>query len=147
MNTDTNNRESSSEKPAFEFKNLPTQLKKNIHSLGWTEPMPVQSHVVPYILSSNDVIVLSRTGSGKTGAFLLPLCMKVDSQKNVAQALVLVPTRELAEQVNGVLKLLTNQLGIRSTAVYGGVAYEPQIEAFREYVHIIVATPGRIIDQ
>ena len=130
----------------FIFENLPLPVRKNVERLGWKIPMPVQERVIPYLLAGKDVVVQSRTGSGKTGAFVLPLCLGLDPTKDVVQALVLVPTRELAEQVHGVLRELLRDTGTRSVAIYGGVSYTPQIEAFKEKVHIIVATPGRMID-
>jgi len=108
--------------------------------------MPVQERVIPLLLDKRDVVVESRTGSGKTAAFALPLCRLVDPQRDHVQGLILVPTRELADQVHGVVKELICDSGIRSVAVYGGSAYGPQIEAFKQKVHIIVATPGRMID-
>lgn len=130
----------------FTFENLPPSIRANVDRQGWKEPLPVQQQVIPLLLDGKDVVVQSRTGSGKTGAFGLPLCLKVDPRRDEVQGLVLVPTRELAEQVYGVLKALSKDTGIRSVAVYGGVGYGPQIEAFKDKVHIIVATPGRMID-
>ena len=134
------------EAPTFNFEDLPPHILKNVERLGWNTPMPVQEQVIPYLLDGRDVVVQSRTGSGKTGAFALPLCLSVDPLKDEVQALVLVPTRELAEQVYGVFEELLRDTGIRCVAIYGGVSYGPQIEAFNEKVHIIVATPGRMID-
>jgi ATP-dependent RNA helicase DeaD len=131
---------------SFVFDDLPPSLRSTVDRLDWKAPMPVQERVIPFLLDGKDVVVQSRTGSGKTGAFVLPLCMRVDPRRDEVQGLVLVPTRELAEQVYGVLKELSKDTGIRSVAVYGGVGYGPQIEAFKEKVHIIVATPGRMID-
>ena len=108
--------------------------------------MPVQSMVIPILLEGKDLIVQSRTGSGKTGAFLLPIIMKIDSSRLEVQSLVLVPTRELADQVSRVAKELTANTGVRSVAIYGGVGYGPQIDALRSGSQIIVATPGRLLD-
>jgi len=90
--------------------------------------------------------VQSRTGSGKTGAFLLPLIQRIDVEQSVTQVLVLVPTRELARQVLGEAEALTRGSRLRSVALYGGVGYGPQLMALREGVHLVVATPGRILD-
>jgi ATP-dependent RNA helicase DeaD len=130
----------------FSLEELPSNIRENATRLGWTGLMPVQESVIPYLLSGKDVVVQSRTGSGKTGAFVLPLCLKVDPKVDEVQGLVLVPTRELAEQVHSVLQELLQGVGVRTIAVYGGVPYEPQIEAFNDKVQVIVATPGRIID-
>ena len=140
-----NGRQAESEEP-FLFDDLPAPIRENAHRLGWNVLMPVQERVIPYLLAGKDLVVQSRTGSGKTGAFVLPLCLRIDPQNNDVQGLVLVPTRELSEQVYSVLQELSVATGIRSVAVYGGVAYERQVEAFKENVHIIVATPGRMID-
>jgi ATP-dependent RNA helicase DeaD len=108
--------------------------------------MRVQAIAIPRFLEGKDMVVQSRTGSGKTGAFLIPICMGIDVEKECAQALILVPTRELAEQVNAVARDLVKGTGIRHVAVYGGVSYGPQIQAFRERTHLVIATPGRMID-
>ncbi len=130
----------------FRFEDLPDHLSKNVERQGWKKPLPVQEQVVPMLMGGRDVVVQSRTGSGKTAAFVLPLCQLVDTGRKTVQGLILVPTRELAEQVHTVVKELTKGTGIRSVAVYGGTSYEPQIKAFENIVHIIVATPGRMID-
>ncbi len=130
----------------FQFDNLPSKLRENIRRLGWEKPMPVQSIVIPYLLEKRDIVVQSRTGSGKTGAFILPMVMDIDRDADYVQGLVLVPTRELAEQLTKVLAEITQGTGVRYVAVYGGVGYGPQIEAFKNRVQIIIATPGRMID-
>ncbi|MFH1999054.1 MAG: DEAD/DEAH box helicase [Planctomycetota bacterium] len=134
------------EAPSFSFDDLPPSLRETVKRLGWTVPLPVQAKSIPLLLQRKDVVVQSRTGSGKTGAFLLPMCHRIEMDRETVQGLVLVPTRELAEQVYTVLKDLTEGTGIRSVAVYGGVGYKNQLDAFKDKVHIIVATPGRIID-
>lgn len=136
----------SAETPSFTFDDLPDELQETVKRMGWTEPMPVQAMSIPLMLQRKDVVVQSRTGSGKTGAFLLPMCHRIDLNRDTVQGLVLVPTRELAEQVHKVLEALTKGTGIRTVAVYGGVGYKTQLDAFKEKVHLIVATPGRIID-
>ena len=91
-------------------------------------------------------MIQARTGSGKTGAFLLPMLEKLDSSKPVCQGLVLVPTRELARQVWQQADVMCSGSGFRTVALYGGVAYGPQIDALRQGAHIVVGTPGRILD-
>jgi ATP-dependent RNA helicase DeaD len=91
-------------------------------------------------------MVQARTGSGKTGAFILPLLDQIDTRKNSCQVLVLVPTRELAQQVSEESKLLAGDVGIRTVAVYGGTSYKPQIEGFKKGAHLVVGTPGRVLD-
>jgi len=133
-------------KKLFRFDDLPPRIRKNVERQKWTEPMPVQEKVIPLLLDGRDTVVQSRTGSGKTAAFAIPFCLCVDPKKDDVQSLVLVPTRELAEQVHGVCRELLEGTGIRSVAVYGGTAYGPQLDAFKKNVHVIVGTPGRIID-
>jgi ATP-dependent RNA helicase DeaD len=143
---DNPDRQESNGHDSFRFSDLPAALQKNVERLGWKAPMPVQESIIPLLIDGRDVVVQSRTGSGKTGAFGIPMCMRADADRDDVQGLILVPTRELAEQVFGVVQELTKGLGLRSVAVYGGVGYGPQIEAFRKHVHLVVGTPGRIID-
>ena len=111
------------------MKDLPEPLRQAVARAGWTKLMPVQARAMPYLLAGRDLMVQSRTGSGKTGAFLLPILDRVDPKRNVCQALVLVPTRELAHQVAEEAKIAGRRLGLRTVVVYGGVGYGPQIEA------------------
>ena len=134
------------ELPLFQFESLREPLRRAISDIGWRDPMPVQARVIPYILRDDDVIVQSHTGSGKTGAFLLPICEKLDPAVGGCQALIMAPTRELALQVKTELDRINVHLGLRSVAVYGGVGYGPQLEAFRQGAHIVVGTPGRLLD-
>jgi len=114
---------------------------------GWPDLMPVQATSIPHMTSGSDLIVQSRTGSGKTGAFLLPLFDVLDADAPAAQVLVLTPTRELAGQINDEFKRI-NPLPekIRSVLVYGGVGYKRQSEGLRRGDQIIIGTPGRILD-
>ena len=91
-------------------------------------------------------MIQSRTGSGKTGAYLLPMMELLNPLENKTQALVLVPTRELAVQVEKEAKILFASSGFRSIAIYGGVGYRDQFQAFESGVHLVVGTPGRILD-
>jgi ATP-dependent RNA helicase DeaD len=109
--------------------------------------MPVQRKAIPYLLAGRDVIVQSKTGSGKTGAFLLPLIEKLDKDIAATQTLILTPTRELARQIFAAFdEAIDKESGLRSVAVYGGVGYGPQIKAFREGAQVVVGTPGRVLD-
>jgi len=132
--------------PQVKLLQLPKLLQKAAKALGWTSLMPVQSSTIPYILNGRDLMVQSRTGSGKTGAFLLPILERIDPNKKACQALVLAPTRELAKQVAKEAEILGGAYNIRSIPVYGGVGYGPQTEAFNKGAHIVVGTPGRILD-
>ncbi len=125
---------------------LPDLLREAAGQAGWTNLMPVQARAIPYLLDGRDVMVQARTGSGKTGAFLLPMLEQLDPDRNVCQALILAPTRELARQVAHEAELLGRVAGLRTVAVYGGVSYGPQLEAFRQGAHIVVGTPGRVLD-
>jgi ATP-dependent RNA helicase DeaD len=125
---------------------LPQTLQHAVSRAGWTSLMPVQARAIPYLLAGRNVLVQARTGSGKTGAFLLPMLERLDPEKPQCQALVLVPTRELAKQVENETVLLCGDKGLRSVAVYGGVGYRPQIDALKQGAHIVVGTPGRILD-
>ena len=116
--------------------------------MGYENPMPVQEEVIPYLLGNgNDVVALAQTGTGKTAAFGLPLIQKIDVKQRVPQALILCPTRELCLQIAGDLtdysKYITD---LKILPVYGGSSIESQIRSLKQGVHIIVATPGRLID-
>ncbi len=108
--------------------------------------MPVQARAVPYLLAKREMMVQARTGSGKTGAFLLPMLERLDPNRAECQALILVPTRELAKQVSQEATTLFGEAGLRNVAVYGGVGYGPQVDAFKKGAHIVVGTPGRVLD-
>lgn len=128
------------------MESAPETIRKASKTAGWKELMPVQAKTIPYVLAGRDLMVQSRTGSGKTGAFVLPTVERIDPSKKCCQALIMVPTRELAVQVEKEVRLLGAEAGVRSIAVYGGVGYGPQMEAFRNGAHIVVGTPGRVLD-
>jgi ATP-dependent RNA helicase DeaD len=132
--------------PEIGIEDLPQTLQDACRRAGWDELMRVQQMAVPYMLAERDLMVQSRTGSGKTGAFVLPMLERIDTSRKTCQALVLAPTRELARQVAGEVETLAGPDGPRSIAVYGGVSYGPQIDAFRKGAHIVAGTPGRILD-
>ncbi len=136
--------------PEATVASLPETLQAGLQAMGWPGLMPVQATAVPYILDARDLIVQSRTGSGKTGAFLLPLLERLDPALDAAQALVLCPTRELAKQILGEFERMNGGLPedrrLRAVSVYGGTAYGPQIDAFKKGAHLVVGTPGRVLD-
>lgn len=132
--------------PPISIDDLPGIMRVAANRAGWTELTPVQSRAIPYLQARRDLMVQARTGSGKTGAFILPLLDQVDRNKPGCQALILVPTRELAQQVAAETKLLAGNNGFRSVAVYGGTSYKPQIAAFKKGAHCVIGTPGRILD-
>ncbi len=108
--------------------------------------MPVQARAIPYLLAGRNLLIQARTGSGKTGAFLLPLLERLDPNLSHCQALILVPTRELAQQVWQEAQRLCQESGLRAVAVYGGVGYRQQTEALSQGAQIVVGTPGRVLD-
>ncbi len=125
---------------------LSQPLQEAAARASWESLMPVQARTIPLLLASRDMMVQARTGSGKTGAFLLPMLERLVPRRNQCQALVLVPTRELARQVWREAETLCGDAGLRSVAVYGGVGYGPQNEALRKGAHIVIGTPGRVLD-
>ena len=132
--------------PALALEDLSPALQQAVIRAGWSELTPVQSRAIPYMLARRDLMVQARTGSGKTGAFVLPILERVDPQKPQCQALVLTPTRELAQQVAADARTLAGEGGMRTVAVYGGSSYKPQIEGFKKGAHLVVGTPGRVLD-
>lgn len=134
------------ELPEATLADLPEKLQTGAKNAGWTSLMPVQAKAIPYLFSQQDMMIQSRTGSGKTGAYLLPILEMVNPLEKDTQALILVPTRELAHQVAAEAEVLGSATGVHSTAVYGGVGYRSQIAAFQAGAHIVIGTPGRILD-
>lgn len=132
----------------FEELGVSPEIRQAIEEMGYAYPMPVQEEVIPYLLGeNNDVVALAQTGTGKTAAFGLPLIQKIEVEKNYPQSLVLCPTRELCLQIAGDLNDYSKYVdGLKVLPVYGGSSIESQIRALRHGVHIIVATPGRLID-
>lgn len=132
--------------PQVSMADLPDSWKESATCAGWTELMPVQAKAMPYIMAGRDLMVQARTGSGKTGAFVMPILERINPLKPVCQALILVPTRELALQVTKEAELLSGGQGPRVVPVYGGTSYKAQLNAFKAGAHLVVGTPGRIID-
>jgi ATP-dependent RNA helicase DeaD len=132
--------------PDVTFEQLSETLREAVQRSKWTKLMPVQARTIPYMLAKRDMIIQARTGSGKTGAFLLPMLERLDPKRNECQALILVPTRELARQVSHEAEVICGQAGLRTVAVYGGVGYGPQIAALKGGAHIVIGTPGRVLD-
>jgi len=129
---------------------LSGRVEQAVRAAGWNELMPVQRKAIPYALEERDLIVQSQTGSGKTGAFLLPLFDLMNPDKKEQQVLILTPTRELARQIHEEFERMkiatphTNRL--ESALVYGGVGYGPQIEALENGAQLVIGTPGRTLD-
>ena len=123
-------------------------LLHNLKNLGFREPTPIQTEAIPVILEGLDLLGVAQTGTGKSAAFLLPLLqlLHLEGASKGVKALIVVPTRELALQLNEQLTLLGEGLGVRSLPVFGGVDQKDQVSALREGREIIIATPGRLID-
>ena len=132
--------------PELTIEELPEQLRQAMARAGWDTLMPVQAKALPYLLTGQDLMVQSRTGSGKTGAFLMPIFHLLDKKKSQTQALVLCPTRELAKQVAMDAEMLFAGTELKVATVYGGVGYGQQTDELRGGAHLVVGTPGRILD-
>ncbi len=125
---------------------LSAQMLHNLNEIGYTEMTPIQAQSLPYILEGRDVIAQAKTGSGKTAAFGIGLLHKLDVKKFRVQALILCPTRELADQVAKELRMLARFAhNIKILTLCGGAAFGPQLGSLRHGAHIIVGTPGRIL--
>ena len=139
---------------SFESLGLIPPLLKAIHEVGYTEPTPIQAQAIPAVLSGGDLLAGAQTGTGKTTGFTLPLLHKLALQlekngtgaKRPVRALILTPTRELAAQVEECVRSYGKYLPLRSLVIFGGVGMNPQIDALRRGVDILVATPGRLLD-
>ncbi len=123
------------------------KLAAGIKAAGFTIPTPIQAQAIPKVMQGRDVMGLAQTGTGKTAAFVLPILDRLMSAKSgKIRALIVAPTRELAEQINETVLLLGAQTRTRSLTVYGGVSIKPQIQQLRRGVEIVVACPGRLLD-
>lgn len=125
---------------------LAPQTRAALHTMGITDPTPIQTQSLPILLTGRDLVGQARTGSGKTLAFAIPMIEKADAGIRAVQALVLVPTRELAQQVGEVVEKLGRANGIRSLCIFGGRAMGPQIAAVNTGPQVIIGTPGRVLD-
>lgn len=133
--------------PAFAELGLDERLLKAVTDLGYERPSPIQAETIPALLAGRHVVGLAQTGTGKTAAFALPILQRLDMKQKAPQALVLAPTRELALQVCEAFEQYATHLrGVRVLPVYGGQGYGVQLSALARGVHVIVGTPGRIMD-
>jgi len=132
----------------FEDLGVEPRLLKAIGEMGFESPMPIQEMVIPHLLEKDgDVVGLAQTGTGKTAAFGLPVLQRIDVSKNVPQALIIAPTRELCLQIAGDLADFSKYIdSLRILPVYGGSSIDSQIRTLRKGVQVVVATPGRLID-
>ena len=133
--------------PPFSELGLPAPLLAAVESLGYERPSPIQALAIPPALEGRDLVGLSQTGSGKTAAFMLPVLSRIDLDAFYPQAIVLCPTRELAHQVcEEVHRLGAEMKGLRAVPVYGGAPLDRQFRALRQGAHVVVGTPGRVLD-
>ncbi|MFC1911899.1 DEAD/DEAH box helicase [Chloroflexota bacterium] len=131
----------------FETFNFHPSIMDGVRALGYTIPTPIQVQAIPPIMQGRDVIGLAQTGTGKTAAFVLPILERLRSgPRGCVRALVISPTRELAEQTCEVINGLESRVGLQSIAIYGGVNMDQQTRSLRSGVEIIVACPGRLLD-
>lgn len=125
---------------------LRPETLKALEAMGISEPTPIQQQTLPLLLGGKDVIGQARTGSGKTLAFAIPAVQAIDPRRRETQVLVLTPTRELAVQVGEVFNSIAGRSGITTTLVFGGRGIQPQVAALRRGAHVVVGTPGRVLD-
>jgi len=131
---------------------LHSTLLENLSLKGYDSPTPIQEQAIPQLLEGKDLLGIAQTGTGKTAAFSLPILHKLLSDKNThfiknhPIVLILTPTRELASQINENIETYSKNTKIKSTVIFGGVGQAKQIHALREGIHILVATPGRLLD-
>ncbi len=133
--------------PGFAELGLPDALCARVAALGYTAPTPIQAQVIPVALEGRDIVGQAQTGTGKTAAFALPLLARIETEPRTTRVLVLAPTRELANQVaDAFTEYGAGIRGLNIAAIYGGQAYGPQLATLRRGAHVVVGTPGRVID-
>jgi ATP-dependent RNA helicase DeaD len=133
-------------KKSFEDYKLGDEIKRALTVLKYETPTEVQSEVIPLALENNDLVVKSQTGSGKTASFGIPICEKIDWEEKLPQALILTPTRELAVQVREDITNIGRFKRIKAMAVYGKEPFAKQREELKQKTHVVVGTPGRVMD-
>jgi ATP-dependent RNA helicase RhlE len=136
---------------SFSDLSLRSEIQSAISAQGYETPTPIQAKAIPHALAGRDVLGLAQTGTGKTAAFALPILERLSATSEAGQpgaprALILTPTRELALQILDSLKTYGAQLRLRHAVIFGGVGQQPQIDALRRGVDVLVATPGRLLD-
>ncbi|MGV1099139.1 DEAD/DEAH box helicase [Thiovibrio sp. JS02] len=123
------------------------KVTAGITACGYTAPTPIQKEAIPPVLAGRDILGLAQTGTGKTAAFVLPLLQRLlDGPRRKVRALIVAPTRELAEQIHENISRMAKETGLTSVVIYGGVGKMPQVKAVRNGAEIIVACPGRLLD-
>jgi len=147
VNTEETAEAAAAEPTGFDGLGLDQRLLRTLHDLGYESPTPIQAETIPALLEGRDVVGLAQTGTGKTAAFALPLLQRLELSQKAPQALVLAPTRELALQVCEAFQTYAGRLhGVHVLPVYGGQGYGVQLSALARGVHVVVGTPGRIMD-
>jgi ATP-dependent RNA helicase RhlE len=132
---------------SFESFDLDARVRAGIQAAGYDQPTPIQQQAIPPILAGHDLLGIAQTGTGKTAAFMLPILQRLLANPGRGvRALILAPTRELAEQIHQATRLYGKRTGVRSVAIYGGVGKPKQVEALRRGVDVVVACPGRLLD-
>jgi ATP-dependent RNA helicase DeaD len=130
----------------FNAYNLSADIMRALKNLGYTKPTEVQEKVIPRLLNQSDLIIQAQTGSGKTASFAIPLCEKIDWTENRPQVLVLTPTRELAQQVAEDFTNIGRYKRVKATPIYGKSSFVKQKQALKQKSHVVVGTPGRVLD-
>ncbi len=130
----------------FRDLNLSPELLKDLENSGFVTPMPIQVMGIPILMQGRDLIGQAKTGTGKTLAFAIPIMEKIDPKVRAPQALIVAPTRELAEQVCNEIRKVSYGKQVKCAAFYGGKSLMPQVKTLNAGVHIVVGTPGRLID-
>jgi ATP-dependent RNA helicase RhlE len=131
----------------FESFNLHPNVADGVKSAGYTLPTPIQEQAIPLVMQGRDVMGLAQTGTGKTAAFVLPILHRlIQGKRGLLRALIVAPTRELAEQIHREIVTLGQRIRPRSVTIYGGVGIEPQIRNLNRGAEIVVACPGRLLD-
>jgi len=138
-------KEQSPEPQTFQDLGVSDALRAAVEAMGWEAPTPIQIKSIPTGLAGSDLVGIAQTGTGKTGAFMLPALERIETGGGL-QVLVLCPTRELAQQVCDDTEELAKGTSIRAASIYGGVGYDPQLTALKEGFEVITATPGRFLD-
>lgn len=135
----------------FDQYNISNDIKKNLRHLGFKRPTDIQYKSIPSIMNDEDVMAIAQTGTGKTAAFAIPIINKIHDQKSSKRSvgikcIVMVPTRELAQQIGGVFDTIAKHTKTKAYALYGGVEQDPQIQKLQDGIDVLITTPGRMFD-
>lgn len=130
----------------FEKFNFKEEIMREIKNVGYTVPTPIQENAIPHIIAGKDVLGLAKTGTGKTATFVLPLLEKLERGDRNVKALIIAPTRELAEQINSTVTKLGKGTALKNCVIYGGVSSKIQIDNLKRGMDIVVGCPGRLLD-